>query len=328
MMEETKKFIRIENSIVEAVETDISIVDLQYYPENPRINSIIESEFGDNPTQEQIEQKMQSLDHVKELKNSIRVNGGLIEPIFVKDSVVLEGNSRLAAYRLLVHEDPIKWSSIRAVLLPSSVTADQIFSLLGTMHIIGKTPWSPFEQAAYLRKRITTSRKKIDAIADELGLTRSAAHKYIATYDLMEQNDDLVRDKWSYYHEFVKNGAIQRADENYPLLAIKETILERIKDGKFTDARELRKVGKIVGSESEVTDEAINGFINETMSLDEAVELVESDSKIANLTAKIRNFNIAVSNESTAIRENLSDMGLYTELKKLYAQLKTLMSIE
>jgi len=327
-MEQTKKYIRIENSIVEAVEMDISIVDLQYYPENPRINSIIESEFGDNPTQEQIEQKMQSLDHVKELKNSIRVNGGLIEPIFVKDNVVLEGNSRLAAYRLLVHEDPIKWAKIRAVLLPSSVTADQIFSLLGTMHIIGKTPWSPFEQAAYLRKRITTSRKKVDAIADELGLTRSAAHKYIATYDLMEQNDDLVRDRWSYYYEFVKNGAIQQADENYPQFSIKEKILERIKEDKFTDAREIRKVGKVVGSESEVADEAISGFINETMSLDEAVELVESDSKIANLTAKIRNFNIVIANESGAIRKNLGDMGLSTELKKLFAQIRTIMAIE
>lgn len=327
-MEQTKKYLRIENNIVEAIETDLSLVDLRYYPENPRINSIIESEFGENPTQEQIEGKMQSLDHVKELKNSIRVNGGLIEPIFVKDNVVLEGNSRLAAYRLLVREDPIKWSKIRAVLLPSTVTADQIFSLLGTMHIIGKTPWSPFEQAAYLQKRITTSRKKIDAIADELGLTRSAAHKYIATYELMVQNDDLVRDKWSYYYELVKNGAIQKADENYPQLAIKETILERIKEDKFSDSRELRKVGKIVGSESEVADEAINGFLNETMSLDEAVELVESDSKIANLTAKIRNFNIAVANDSRTIRENLTDLGLSTELKKLYAQLKTLMTVE
>lgn len=327
-MEQTKKYLRIENNIVEAIETDLSIVDLLYYPENPRINSIIESEFGENPTQEQIEQKMQSLDHVKELKNSIRVNGGLIEPIFVKDKVVLEGNSRLAAYRLLVREDPIQWATIRAVLLPDTVTADQIFSLLGTMHIIGKTPWSPFEQAAYLQKRITTSRKKIDAIADELGLTRSAAHKYIATYELMVQNDDLVREKWSYYHELVKNGAIQRADENYPQLAIKEAILERIKDEKFSDAREIRKVGKIVGSESEVTDEAINGFLNDTMTLDEAVELVESDSKIANLTAKIRNFNIAVANDSRTIRDNLSDMGLSTELKKLFTQLKTLMSIE
>lgn len=327
-MEQTKKYLRIENNIVEAVETDLSLVDLLYYPENPRINSIIESEFGENPTQEQIERKMQSLDHVKELKNSIRVNGGLIEPIFVKDNVVLEGNSRLAAYRLLVREEPIKWATIRAVVLPSTVTADQIFSLLGTMHIIGKTPWSPFEQAAYLQKRITTSRKKIDAIADELGLTRAAAHKYISTYELMVQNDDLVREKWSYYYELVKNGAIQKADENYPQLAIKETVLERIKDDKFSDAREIRKVGKIVGSESEVTDEAINGFLNETMTLDEAVELVESDSKIANLTAKIRNFNIAVANESRTIRENMSDMSLSTELKKLLTQLKTLMSIE
>ena len=327
-MEQTKKYLRIENSIVEAIETDLNQVDLFYYPENPRINSIIESEFGENPTQEQIEHKMQSLDHVKELKNSIRVNGGLIEPIFVKDNVVLEGNSRLAAYRLLVREEPIKWAKIRAVLLPSSVTADQIFSLLGTMHIIGKTPWVPFEQAAYLQKRITTSRKKIDAIADELGLARSAARKYIATYELMVHNDDLTREKWSYYHEVVKNGAIQRADENYPQLAIKETILERIKDNKFSDAREIRKVGKIVGSDSEATDEAIDGFINASMSLDEAIQLVESDSNIAIPTAKVRKFNITVDNESRAIIENLNDMGLSTELKKLYTQLKTLLSIE
>lgn len=327
-MEQTKKLLIIEGQQVEAIEKDLPLIDLLYYPENPRINSIIESEFGENPTQQQIEDKMQSLDHVKELKNSIRVNGGLIEPIYVKDNVVLEGNRRLAAYRLLVREDPIKWASIRAFVLPTTVTPDQIFSLLGTMHIIGKTPWSPFEQAAYLQKRITTSRKNIDAIADELGLTRAAAHKYIATYELMVNNDDLVRERWSYYHELVKNGAIQKADENYPQFGIKDTILERIKDGKFSDARELRKVGKIVGSQSEVTAEAIDAFLNETMTLDEAVELVESDSKIANITTKIRNFNITVANEGRTIRDNMSDMGLSTELRKLYAQLKTLLFIE
>ena len=328
-MEQTKKYLRIEGNVVEAIETDLNVIDLLYYPDNPRIHSIFESEFGENPTQEQIEKKMQSLDHVKELKNSIRVNGGLIEPIFVKDNIVLEGNSRLAAYRLLLKdEDAINWGTIRAVVLPSSVSADQIFSMLGTMHIIGKTPWSPFEQAAYLQRRMTTSRKKIDAIADELGLTRAAAHKYIATYELMVNNDDLVRDKWSYYHELVKNGAIQKADENYPQFAIKETILERIKEDKFSDAREIRKVGKIVGAEGEVADEAIQGFLDETMSIDDAVELVESESKVANLTAKIRNFNVTIANENSSLRQNLSDMGLSTELRKLLAQLKTILSVE
>ncbi len=328
-MEQTKKFLRIEGVVVEALETDLKVIDLLYYPDNPRIHSIIESEYGENPTQEQIEKKMQSLEHVKELKNSIRVNGGLIEPIFVKDNVVLEGNSRLAAYRLLLKdEDAINWASIRAIVLPSSISADQIFSMLGTMHIIGKTPWSPFEQAAYLQRRMTTSRKKIDAIADELGLTRASAHKYIATYELMVNNDDLVRDKWSYYFELVKNGAIQKANENYPQFSIIETILERIKDEKFTDAKEIRKVGKIVGAEGEVADEAIQGFINETMSLDDAVELVESDSKLANLTAKVKNFNITIANENMSLRQNITDVGLSTELKKLFAQLKTLLSVE
>lgn len=327
-MEQTKKFLRIDGNIVEAVETDLNLIDLQYYPENPRIHSIIESEFGENPTQEQIESKMKSLEHVKELKNSIRVNGGLLEPIFVQNNIVLEGNSRLAAYRILSEEDPVRWGRIRAVLLPSDVTPDQIFSMLGTMHIIGKTPWSPFEQAAYIHRRLTTSRKNIDAIADDLGLGRAYAHKLKQTYEQMVQNDDLVRDKWSYYFEYVKNGAIQKAIENYPQYSIKDNILERIKEDKFSDAREIRKVGKIVGAECEVAPEAIQGFLDDTMSLDDAVELVESESKVANLIAKIRNFNITISNENNAIRQNVNDIALKMELQKLVGQLKTILGID
>ncbi len=324
-MEQTKKYLRIDKGVIEAIETDVNVVDLLYYAENPRIHSIIESEFGENPTQSQIESKMKSLDHVKELKNSIRVNGGLLEPIYVRDNVVLEGNSRLAAYRILCDEDPITWGQMRAVLLPSDVKEDQIFSMLGTMHIIGKTPWSPFEQAAYIDRRLTSSRRNIEALADDLGLSRSYAHKLLQTYQLMVANNDLVRERWSYYFEYVKNGAIQRAIENYPQFALKDTILDRIKEEQFSDARELRKVGRILGSECEAAPEAIQGFIENTMSLDDAIELVESESKVANLIAKIKNFNTIVINEESAIRQNISEAELRMELLKLQTQLNQLL---
>ena len=48
------------------------------------------------------------MDHVKGLVHSIRTHGGLIDPVLVRDTdyVVLEGNSRLAAYRLLAKIGP------------------------------------------------------------------------------------------------------------------------------------------------------------------------------------------------------------------------------
>ena len=49
------------------------------------------------------------MDHVKQLVQSIRANGGLTDPLIVQDGefVVFEGNSRLAAYRLLARLDPL-----------------------------------------------------------------------------------------------------------------------------------------------------------------------------------------------------------------------------
>lgn len=327
-MNQTKKYLRIDGDIIEAVEKDVLQSELLFYAENPRIHSIIKAEFGENPSQEQIENKMKSLEHVKMLKASIKVYGGLLEPIYVCGNVVLEGNSRLAAYRILFADDPVKWGKIRAFELPKTITKDQIFSMLGTMHIIGKTDWQPFEQASYLARRLTTSRKKIEAIADELGLTRDSARKFIETYNLMVENDDLVRDKWSYYYELVKNGAIQRAQKSYPHLEIKETILERIKDNKFADAREIRKVGKVMGAKGEVADDAIRGFIDESLTLQEAVELVECDSVLDNVISKIEKFNMTVVNNHAVLRENISDMKLNIELKKLQKQLNILLGLD
>lgn len=328
-MEETKKIILIDGKSIEAVEKDILQSTLDFYHENPRIKSIIESEFGDHPTQEQIESKMRTLDNVKELKRSIIANGGLLEPIIVRDNVALEGNCRLAAYRLLNDNDPIKWSHIRAIQLPSSVTEDQIFSMLGTMHIIGKTPWSPFEQASYLKRKLTVSRKSIDAIADELGMTRSAAKLDISTLDLMAENDDMAPSKWSYYHELKKNSAITKANENYPQYDITETIIENIKNGNYSDAREIRKVGKVMGATGETAHDAIVGYISGELSLDESLELVESTSKIENIKSKIKAFTATIIKEQEFVRENISsDVSLQFQIKNLRQQLSNILGIE
>ena len=76
--------------------------ELQFFPENPRIYSLIKPDEAE-PSQEEIQERLLKMDHVKKLVQSIRANGGLTDPLIVRDGdyVVLEGNSRLAAYRKL-----------------------------------------------------------------------------------------------------------------------------------------------------------------------------------------------------------------------------------
>ena len=63
---------------------------------------------GREPDQEDIYSELLEQEHVRELKEDIRLNGGLIDPLIVRDGTleVLEGNSRLElAPRWLYHNE-------------------------------------------------------------------------------------------------------------------------------------------------------------------------------------------------------------------------------
>ena len=127
---------------------------LLFYPENPRVYSVVRGN-GDAPEQDEIEKELGSQEHVKELISAIRSNGGLTDPVIVQQGTnyVLEGNSRLAAYRFLARNDPIQWGMIKATLLPEDIGTDLIFRLLAQYHIVGKKDWAPYEQAGVFWRR-------------------------------------------------------------------------------------------------------------------------------------------------------------------------------
>lgn len=222
--------ITIGNQTVKATEDEVRQSDLLFYAENPRVYNALHAELGDDPSQQEIEKHMKQLEHVKILKQSIEANGGLLEPIIVRRNIVLEGNSRLAAYRILAAKDPIRWGKIKANVLPDDTSDELVDSLLGTLHVIGKAPWSPFEQAGFLARSINRTRKPIDALADELGMTKSTAQAYIRVYQTMMENDDAVPAKWSYYFELDKNKDIRNVNENEPTREILVKVKEMIKE--------------------------------------------------------------------------------------------------
>lgn len=235
----TESSITILGQEVKTKRLYIRQTDLSYYPENPRIYSIMNAE-EDEPSQEVIEDKLAQMDHVNQLVQSIRANGGLVDPLLVRDGdmVVLEGNSRLAAYRLLAKKNPIKWGQVKCDLLPADIDDDLVFSLLGEYHIIGRKDWQPFEQAGYLWRRNKVFGIDPNKMAKDMGLTQSRVSQLIEVYDLMREQDEVDVNKWSYYEEFVKSRYIKRVREEHP--EFDDVFSEKIKNGEISRAIDVR----------------------------------------------------------------------------------------
>lgn len=227
----------------EVTETQLNQCELLFYEDNPRVYSILRANGG-TPTQKEIEEKMTSMDHVKQLRLSIEQNGGLIDPLIVvkrgSDLVVLEGNSRLAAYRLLAEKDPVKWQKVRAQILPEEISENDIFTLLGQYHLVGRKDWSVFEQAAYLYRQKKASNLENDILAKNVGLTEGKVKSYLEVYEFMLEHNDLKPDRWSYYEEYLKSRGIKKYRETNS--KIDEVFVQQVKTGTIKQAMDVRTV--------------------------------------------------------------------------------------
>lgn len=227
----------------EVTEAQLNQCELLFYEDNPRVYSILRANGG-TPTQKEIEEKMTSMDHVKQLRLSIEQNGGLIDPLIVvkrgSDLVVLEGNSRLAAYRLLAEKDPVKWQKVRAQILPEEISENDIFTLLGQYHLVGRKDWSVFEQAAYLYRQKKASNLENDILAKNVGLTEGKVKSYLEVYEFMLEHNDLKPDRWSYYEEYLKSRGIKKYRGTSS--KIDEVFVQQVKTGTIKQAMDVRTV--------------------------------------------------------------------------------------
>ena len=132
---------------------------LRFFVDNPRVYSVLRKDGTAEPSQEEIQAKLLDMDHVKELIHDIKRDGGLTDPIIVRDGTleVLEGNSRLAAYRHLVNLDPIKWGMVKVRLLPEDMDEKLILALLGQYHLKGKGLICIARQGRQMSKRASHS---------------------------------------------------------------------------------------------------------------------------------------------------------------------------
>lgn len=226
----------------------LNIFDLKYYPQNPRISSILER-FQGNATQEDIEREMwEKLEYIThDLYTDIKKNGGLQDEIIVYDNEVLEGNSRLCAYRHLYknESDKEKWKYIRAKVIKIPLTHKQLNTLLCQQHIKGKKDWDAYEKAAYMVRMNEEDRMESEEISKLTNFSENEVKNHIKAYKLMKSESVTDLKEFSTYLEKVKLepqlGPIRKVEPD-----IDRTILKWIKEKKIPEAKAIRKLPIII----------------------------------------------------------------------------------
>lgn len=318
MENKLKDKITIGGKEYDVVKIEMNQSLLQFYPENPRVYSALSADSAE-PDQATIEKIMITMEHVKQLKESIKANGGLIDPVIVrdKDFIVLEGNSRLAAYRLLAKEDPIKWGKIKCVLLPEDISESAVFQLLGQYHIIGRKDWSPYEQAGYLYRRIKKSNQSLEFIAKELGISKGNAENAIKVYEYMIDNGDDHPEKWSYYEELLKNRSIRKYMETVD--GLEDKIKETIKNNEVNMALDIRNVlGGIAKVQDKESNKIMRDIADGKLDIYEGYQIIEDDGKAGKVYQTLKSFRKKINEEDFSKRmmnENVSQIKF--ELSKI-----------
>ena len=306
---------------LEVKEVELNQAELLFDPQNPRVYSVLNMTKDEAPDQREIQSYMIRQEHVKKLKQSIEKTG-LMDPVFVRRNIVVEGNCRLAAYRMLVVKDPIKWGLIRAYVLPDDTDDNAIFILLGQYHIIGRKDWNPFEQAGYLYRRQQESKKPIDAIAEELGLKSSEVKKFLSVYTTMVDNNDLSAYKWSHYLELSKiENKIKKREKTIPDLDFTDFLKKQIKENEIENAQDFRKIGTILTTEGKVAKKAIVDYKEGKCNLEDACERVDSTGKTDCLYKKSQSFRDMIVDADIEQEIAQNEQLKYT-LRKIYKKLE------
>jgi len=241
---------------IPAVIEEVDIFKLHYWKENPRVNSIINQKYRDKSVSDQeIEDELWKKDSVKDLYDDIQRHGGLIDEVLVKNDIVLEGNSRLCAYRHLYRQaekknneiEKIKWSCIRSRIIPSDTQDEIVFSILGTWHIKGKKEWDTFEKAAYLKRMNEDYNVSIKDIATSISQSEKFIKDNIEAHDLMVKNGVYTLEKFSYFYELVreKNKPANSTIFNEEAKIVTR-VIETIKDESLKRAEDIRNLPKIL----------------------------------------------------------------------------------
>lgn len=264
----------------------LNVVPTQFDYDNPRIKKALEK-YGDEITSERISFALRTASDeasaaasFSKLKDSIRANGGITQPIqvVIRDDtpVCIDGNTRLAIYKdFLENETDGNWTSIPALVITDATQKD-IESIRVSAHLVGPREWPAYEKARYLHYLYNQEFMEFGEMVVLCGGNKRDIRDQIEAYEDMnkyyrDRVDDTAFhiDRFSGFVELQKSGVKKSIFEaGFEL----EDFGDWIRDGKIRLLRNVRQLPKVL-SDEEARDTFVGGGIG---SIENSIKIVDT----------------------------------------------------
>lgn len=244
---------------------ELNINDVELDLNNPRIKQWLEIYKDQEITSEHIALALSassgatSTSTYTALKESIRVNKGIISPIIVNKYpdgrlVVIEGNTRLQIYKEFKKVDPEgPWDKIIAIVY-DNLPDNEIHAIRLQSHLVGPRDWDAFSKAKYLNQLCNIDKLPMSMIVSFCGGKSSEIRKLVDAYADMigyyfpaAEKEGMDADP----REFSKFAELQNGSIIQSLIVhkySKEDFAKWVVKGNIDTAQNVRKLPSILAS--------------------------------------------------------------------------------
>jgi len=319
---------------------EIPIDSVEYDFKNPRLTGLLGA-FPDLTPELVYSALRPAEDGFFTLQNSIRTNGGIINPIKVNEGadgkrVVFEGNTRLAIYKNFFDKEVPggDWAQIPAFVY-SDLSNKEIDIVRLQDHLIGPRQWNPYAKAKYLYYLSTEEKIPLEDLVSFVGGQKTNTVYMMKAYREMEdsyrgflrespdydEKEDFFKDKFSGYLEFVKRPDL--ISQMKSLGYTEKSFAEWMAEEKFDNLQHVRKLKEILKNDSaretfleEGSNEALKYLT--APNIREILDKLDLDTLCAATSARINELTLK---EMGMIK---NDPERLNPLKDLYGELENL----
>ena len=265
---------------------------------------------------------------VKKLIPDIKRHKGLMEPILVRfDRMeVIEGNSRLAAYRELYEVEKLEdWERIQCFVV-SSLTDEQQSAYLHQVHVKGKNKWSAYEKANFAYVCVEKKAWDKREVAKIFGESVREINTRCRIIKMMKKNNDNNMAHFSYYEVLTRSRDISKGmKENEALSACVLNNIKSLKDDDQNDyftAQEMRDKLPAILKKPKI----LKKFIKEEIDLDTGYQRAAISNSARRVRKALQYLNDITTEEVQNMNNN--DLNAFNQdFKKLKRRVFTIEKI-
>jgi hypothetical protein len=309
----------------------VPIDEIQLDPNNPRIRLQIRHGNKKKPaTAEDLLALVRAQPGYDDLQKHIRKLGGIYDPIIVRhDGTVVEGNTRLAALRVLhgTNRNDDRWKTAPITRLPADVPENVIELLMANFHIAGKTMWRAAAQADQIHRLVRELKVPIEQVADETRKSVGEIGYYLEAYEYLIKEvlpeavnngkadwQQILETKFSHALELVKGKKLQ-AIRNDP--ETRQVVTKLIAHNQITGL-EVRKLPDIMSNKKSTAILKKDGFKAASDARKKAdptigSALIKSMQKTTELLQSMPHTDVALFKQHASAKEALENLALAVE---------------